>query len=180
MSRIVLKCDRPVKDSLLYEQYNVGEFETTKFSSNTILLLKDVVFAQVYENYEYIRELAEDIDGKLTIIEAHKFPQSIDVVTDYEPNVSKDNPKALYVDVNVKLKAGRETITSLCEPMIIKPGIKYDIQLELNLAFDCCATIRYKSSKVQIEPGITVKFHDQRAENGDKVGIVCGLRFIKC
>lgn len=161
---LVLQCDRAIKENLLYEQYDVEEFVTTKFSSNTNLSLKEIVYAQVYENYQYIREISEDIDEKLTIVESRD---------------SSSNPKPLYIDENVKLRAGSETTISLCKPIMIKPGIKYEIQLELNMDFLCCAIATYRSSEVEIVPGITIEFHDEPTENGDIVGIVCGLRFTK-
>ncbi|XP_055295381.1 BTB/POZ domain-containing protein 3-like [Sitodiplosis mosellana] len=185
----MLKCDRPAKEIMLFQEYDVSGFEKTTFSTSTTLLLREIVCTELFDEYEGPNVLCEDIVAKLTIIESGG-PTQTEVITTEEVSVdidsedesttfTEDDPNALYVDKNVIFTGGRDTVISLSKPIIIRRGIKYEIQLELDLESPCCSTIKFKSSKVQIEPGIIVKFHDKPAKNGDKVGIVRGLRFNK-
>lgn len=161
-----IRCIREYDDAPEFEHNINGEPITTTFHMNETLLLRDIVCAEMFQFENWPLSLRQDLTGKLTIFETRGRCNTKEVTT------------VLYVDSNIKLIANRCTVIQLTKPVIIRRGIKYNIQLDLNLPFRCCSLVNFKNAEVHIgDDDIVVKFSKDIVKNGKRRGVIYGLQF---
>lgn len=169
------KCWRTAIHTTCHRLWSVAcEFEhqidqpiKTSFYSDSNLLLCGVLCAELFRFDGFLRPLTQDFNGELKINEIRGRPRHEEILS------------AVYFADNVKFIAGKDTFIVLKNPIIIRRGIKYEIQLDLNLPFVCCSLLKFKSTDMGIDHGISVKFSGDYIANNEKRGIIYGLQFIK-
>ncbi|RZK61922.1 MAG: hypothetical protein EOO85_32855 [Pedobacter sp.] len=72
----------------------------------------------------------------------------------------------------------RATRVTLPKPIVIRPELKYEIQIEIQLpSTETLCTANTYNREVLIEPDITVKFHNDPIIGDDARGLICSLEF---
>lgn len=145
-------------------EHNIGDTISTEFHINTTLLLRAIVCAEILQFLDWPSVLAEDLIGKLTIVETRGRQINNEV-------------SAIVYSNDIRLQTNKYSIIMLTRPVIIRRGIKYKIQLDLKLPSKCCSLIYFKNDHVHIEPGIIVKFVNDIVKGDKQRGLIYGLQF---
>lgn len=155
--------------------YYVKNIDTTTFSSNKSLWLGNIIcqillFYRGKNEYDedQFETVKEDVPTEVTIVE-----MASDRLDD----------RAIVYMGNAVLEAERDrdhTNITLQQPILIKPGYLYEIQMKQSLP-DAVCTHYPLMYEVEIEPGIFVTFHNVTFEDEDRLtrGLIPGLKFIK-
>lgn len=146
-----------------------GQPITSAFYSNTNLVLFGIVCAELFQFNGFSRQLTQNLDAKIQIIEIRGRQRNNEI------------SDIIYTEENIKLLAGKDTLIRLMKPVIIRRGIKYKIQLDLdqNLPFTCCSVTKFKSDEAYSDHGIIIKFTNDVIKHEQKRGIIKGIRFKK-
>lgn len=75
------------------------------------------------------------------------------------PTINVFDGKTIYSD-EVVLHSSQETIVHLSTPIAVRPGFKYDIVFTISLT-ECYTKMTLKS-KVKLEQGIEIEFHEMQ------------------
>lgn len=164
---IKIDCKRELCDEGELE-HNIGVPISTTFYINTTLLLRGIYCAEIFRLQNWPESLSEDLTGKLTIIETRGRSST------------KEVSSVIYTE-DIRLIAGGHTVIPLMQPVMIRNGIKYTIQLDLNMEFKCCSLIYFKNSELSIKcgPRFFVKFRNDVVKDGEKRGVIYGIQFSK-
>ncbi|XP_055299859.1 uncharacterized protein LOC129567229 [Sitodiplosis mosellana] len=136
----VVVCDRTIQDT--DDPQFIENVETTTFSTNKTILLGAIECARLYE---FILN-----QWKATV----KFPTKI-TITESEESTASGEGRIVY---NGEADLDSLVLIRLPNPILIKPGFVYKIRMEQDPPPKYCMTWKLKS-QVEIESGITVKFH---------------------
>ncbi|XP_055306142.1 BTB/POZ domain-containing protein 6-B-like [Sitodiplosis mosellana] len=156
-----LICDRTDPTGLNHQRYDLGSGttiqNTTSFTSNCELVLKTIHCNELFpvhveKNIPFIPAIMNVIDGS--------------------------TGKNLYSDQVIFLPLS-ETNVHLPTPIIIRPGVKY--QICFNLQIDKCYTLMTLKTKVQMDQGIEIDFgYDYGDYSSNKnPGLVKKIIFMK-
>lgn len=143
----------------------IGEDMSTTFYSTGNLLLQGIICAEIFRFVEFPLTLEQDLFGKLTIIETRGRLRGEEV-------------SLVLCIAEVHLEAGKRTVIRLTKPVIVRRGIKYKLQLELNLPFPCCSIVLFKTTEMEVQDGVYIKFQNDTIKNGEKRGVIYGFQFI--
>ncbi|XP_055301660.1 uncharacterized protein LOC129568119 [Sitodiplosis mosellana] len=162
----VIICNRLLMNYKSIKPYFLKNLETTKFSTNEPLLLKDFAMARISKHRNGKYNNCEDVPTEFTIIEVSGSGDS-------RKEVEKYNGKA-------NLESATSTYVGILKPILIKPGFMYEIRLKQNPPENCSIGVRLKSM-VQMMDGITIQFHDDPLVRGDisSTGLVYGIDFYR-
>ncbi|XP_031631884.1 uncharacterized protein LOC116346116 [Contarinia nasturtii] len=165
LTRPKVGCIREYDDATEME-HKIGEPISTTFHVNATLLLRGIICAEMFRLENWPIAMTKDLTGRLTIIEIRG-------------RNSNGMSSIVYVDEQIILKAKQDNCIELNKPIIIRRGIKYKIQLDLNLPFTSCSLIYFKSAEMNIEKGTCLKFSGDTMKNKKRRGIVYGLQFTR-
>ncbi|XP_055307613.1 BTB/POZ domain-containing protein 3-like [Sitodiplosis mosellana] len=162
-----LKCN--LEADVTPEGHDIEHIETAKFSTNKTLLLKAIVFCEVYAHVfpmEEPYELEDNFTGELTVLEIDPL------------NTDEKEARVLYVNENVELLSYEHVTILLPKPLTIRRGFKYEIRFEKNENSGNGVTAFFISHEVKIKPDIIVKFdRDPYSRENENHGLVWELRF---
>ncbi|XP_055307615.1 BTB/POZ domain-containing protein 6-B-like [Sitodiplosis mosellana] len=151
--------------------HDIDEPISTTFYVNTTLLLRGIYCVEMLRLQNWPQSLSEDLTGKLTVIETRGRLSTQEVSS------------IVYIDENIKLIAGKNTVISFTRPVIIRNGVKYTVQLDLNMKFKCCSLICFKNTDLIIErhnePKLLGTFRNDVVKDGKKRGVIFGLQLGK-
>ncbi|XP_055317517.1 BTB/POZ domain-containing protein 6-like [Sitodiplosis mosellana] len=154
----VVICDRLMDECHPYFLENV---ETTIFSTNKVSLLGAIVCAYLRERRNGGWYNTDRLPTKITITECDESTSL--------------NEATIAYDGKSVLESRNTTRILLPNPILIKPGFVYKIRMEQDPPANYC-TPRDLKSEVELEPGITVKFHGS-TEGKVMGGLIWELEF---
>lgn len=158
----VIKCDRRIWKTK--SPYFIKNIETTVFSTDKPILLGAIICEELsewnYNGYHYTVKIPTEI----TITEIVESTASGEKVIVYNGKAHLDN----HTDTRIQLP----------QPIPIKPGFRYEIQMKQDPPENCCTRFSL-TSQVEIESGTIVKFHRSDFEAADEVmrGLIWILEF---
>lgn len=143
--------------------YSINYMEMETFSTNKPLLLRGFVCAEIRNLDDSFTPITDDICAQIKILEFRgtiKGPQ-FGLAIVYE-----DNDTELEYD-----DEDDEYHVWLTKPVIIKPGKKYQIRLQLDLEDELCTNVKMKGIQASSN-GFVVTFHTEQDR-----GLITGLKF---
>ncbi|XP_055317508.1 BTB/POZ domain-containing protein 2-like isoform X1 [Sitodiplosis mosellana] len=151
-----IDCTRAIANKYSFVPYYIKNIETTRFSTNEPLALTSFYCTKtmIYQNgtYENLKE---------------KLPSEVSVVY-----VSATGKEFVLHNSTTNLKLDDISRISLAKPILIKPGLMYEIRFKQTPPNNCCTGIQMKT-EIQLEPDVTVQFHNDPIPEND--GIARGL-----
>lgn len=163
-SNAILMCKRQHSETCELE-HDIDDIISTTFHATGNLLLCGIICAEIFRFGEFPKPLAQNLTGKLTIIETRGRFHGEEVTS-------------VLCTEQIRLTAGKRTMIALTRPVIIRRGIKYEIQLKLQLPFTCCSLMKFNSTTMEALPGVYIKFRNDTVQNGQKRGVIYGLQLI--
>lgn len=158
-------CDRLISKSLSNTPYFIKSIEKTTFSINQPLFFVGFACNELtsYENNNYY--YTNDLPSEISIVQIPNSKQSGDEINLFTGEINLQSIFRYYHS---------------SRPILMKPGLMYQIQLKQSPPPNCCTGAMMKS-EVQINPNITVQFHGDPIEDfgGVTKGMIRCLYFIR-
>ncbi|XP_031639407.1 BTB/POZ domain-containing protein 3-like [Contarinia nasturtii] len=160
-----IECDRLVALDFSRSPYCIKSIETTVFSVNEPLLLRQIEFSQVgeFKSNEYCAIVK--LSTEIKIVQLTKSASSNVELSLYEGNT--------YLKSEL-------TYMTLSKPILIRPGVMYEIQMKQTPIQNFC-TGNILKTEVQMESNIIVQFHRDPIVGNDIVarGMIRKLEFYR-
>ena len=161
----LIECDRLISTYCSVQEYYVKDIETTVFSCNQPLLLIAFICTGIFgHGSSTYKHITETISTAIEVIE----------------QCGQSHSETVLHTQETILLCNRMPQITLAKPILIKPRHKYNIRMQQSPPFGCCTGSLLKS-EVQIQPDITVRFHDDPGVGDDEVarGLISKLDFNK-
>ncbi|XP_055306482.1 uncharacterized protein LOC129570785 [Sitodiplosis mosellana] len=161
----MLICERLVSTFYSSKPYVIQNIEKTRFSTNTPIFLLKVIADQTWKfannTYSQIEELATEI----TIVQVPEPAHSGEEIV-------------LHNEQNKIEKKERGMALTLIKPILIHPGLMYEIRLKQSPPAGCCVRALLKSV-VKMGSNVIVRFHGDPTVGEDKNarGMILRLTF---
>ncbi|XP_055306231.1 BTB/POZ domain-containing protein 6-A-like [Sitodiplosis mosellana] len=146
----IIGCNRVLEYTTKYCSLNHVSVTYTTFSTNTPIMLVEVVFAslRIRREDKWRDDLMDYLPTEITIA---KIPDD------------KGDTKVL-VEQTAYLRVNG-TVVTLWKPVLTRPGNKYQIQLKHSLN-EHCYKIPVLKTEVELEPNIVIQFHNDPKTKG--------------
>ncbi|XP_031638510.1 BTB/POZ domain-containing protein 3-like [Contarinia nasturtii] len=138
----IVECDR-LADEEVEEYFYMNPIESITFSTNEPVLLGefDCQALKVYRD-EAHHDLRSDLPTEITITENSHSCGSSRILSQLKANLGSKN----------------KTVVTLTEPVLIRPGFKYTIELKQSVEGHCLKGL-YMEEIVNMDFDITINFH---------------------
>lgn len=158
-------CGRLLSFNASFTPYFIQDMETTTFSTNEPMLLMKFVCSKVLYWSNGTLQMLNDFSSDITISEI--------------PESGLSGIEQILYSQSIMLQSDNPTIVDLNQPVLIRPGLKYEITMKQSPPPNSC-TATLMNSEVHVEPDIIITFHDDPVV-GDKAarGTIQTLEFAR-